>query len=753
MTPNEFEAFFQSHHKNTQIRRHRLVVLLQGTQKDVLGLVEHLLVKTKLTKTVYRCEVQADTTDLNVDEQPPVRLNLSWTVFSGSNVQKILGSEADAVIYNGFYGIDPDAFGALSGTIVAGGVLFLLLPESVPEQVAKDYLKRYWPHSYPLNSEQLFLKRLYDVFCRHESVIKYRLNAFDVDPISTVEKALTGAAPFGSMQTTSELTKDQLKALEKINSVITGHAKRPLIITADRGRGKSYLLGYAAAACQQKQARKVLLTSSLKSSVAIAMKTAGIHAQALLDVSLSSGSSLAFKNGGSVNFVAVDDLVENSHDCDVLFVDEAASIPTFILEKLLHRYNRVVFSSTVHGYEGHGRGFSISFRKLLPLHIKQWSEVGLSEPVRWALSDPLEAVTNASLLLDYDYYGGDELLAEDTGSSVLLYDWLSKEALVAEDDLLQEVFGLLVSAHYQTSPGDLLILLDAPNTLLLIAYKRLKNASKKRVVGVCLVCAEGGFTATLDNDISSGRRRVRGHLAPQSLAFHAGFQGAAMLGCLRVMRIATTASHLRQGIASELLRHAQELCRTQGLDYVVTSFSATPEVCEFWSRNHFRLLRVGLSKDSSSGSYTILMGRAETVSANNLFTQSRIKLAYTLKYQFITHYQTMLPETIFFIFSQTTSTATASNTSFIDSDVESFCLGQRSYELCSGAIYEWLWRVDRHLLQRCDSVTIKLLVRRVLQGQSVAAVCSELGYSGEKAINSGLRMALISLRQSALCQR
>ncbi|MCP5209004.1 MAG: tRNA(Met) cytidine acetyltransferase [Hahellaceae bacterium] len=762
MTPTEFEAFFLSHQKSSQTRRHRLVVLLQGGREDLLGFVEYLTAKTRFTKIVYRSERQGDKTDVPLGSE----LNLSWEVISGRNVQKVLGTETDVVIYDGFCGIDPDMFGALTGSVVAGGVLFLLLPEVVPEQVAKDYLTRYWPHLYPVTSRQLFLTRLYGLFCEHDDVIKYSLNAGDMDelPRQVNQKLkVLNPAPSSLISDVSQhpdtLTDDQLIALGKINSVVSGHGRRPLIITADRGRGKSFLLGYAAAECQKKQARKVCITASLKSSAAVALAAAEAHGQALLDLAVSSATSLKFQNGGSVSFVAVDDLVESYHDCDVLFVDEAASIPTFILEKLLRRYNRIVFSSTVHGYEGHGRGFSISFRKLLPLHVKQWSEAVLVEPIRWAQNDPLEAVTNAGLLLDSDYREGCNLSPEVSESKVLHYEWVGKEALIAEDALLQAVFGLLVSAHYQTSPSDLLILLDAPNTYLLIACEPSENPSLKPVVGVCLVCVEGGFSEALDQAIAEGRRRVRGHLAPQSLAFHGGCRGGAMLRCLRVMRIAIASSHQRRGIATALLNNAQQFCAALHLDYFVTSFSATPEVCEFWAHSGLSLLRVGVSKDSSSGSYSILMGKSMTEAAHGLFTELRKKLGYALKYQFITHYQTMLAETAFFVFSHTepaaqshiaTPNIAAINIdSAIDSDVESFCQGQRHYDLCAGAIFEWLWRVERHKLLNCDNLSREILVRRVLQGLSVAAVCKELNISGEKELVTMLRKALAALKQQA----
>ncbi|MET0001946.1 MAG: tRNA(Met) cytidine acetyltransferase TmcA domain-containing protein, partial [Candidatus Thiodiazotropha lotti] len=39
-----------------------------------------------------------------------------------------LGRESGLLIYNAFSGFDPDAFGAVSGTLAGGGLLLLLTP-------------------------------------------------------------------------------------------------------------------------------------------------------------------------------------------------------------------------------------------------------------------------------------------------------------------------------------------------------------------------------------------------------------------------------------------------------------------------------------------------------------------------------------------------------------------------------------------------------------------------------------------------
>ncbi|MFP3345534.1 tRNA(Met) cytidine acetyltransferase, partial [Halomonas sp. SIMBA_159] len=80
-------------------------------------------------------------------------------------------------------------------------------------------------------------------------------------------------------------------------------------------------------------------------------------------------------------------------------VDEAAAIPAPMLQKMLSSYSRVVFASTIHGYEGTGRGFAIKFTSVLDAMTPQWRACSMTSPIRWAAGDPLERWLFETLLL------------------------------------------------------------------------------------------------------------------------------------------------------------------------------------------------------------------------------------------------------------------------------------------------------------------------------------------------------------------
>ena len=144
---------------------------------------------------------------------------------------------------------------------------------------------------------------------------------------------------------------------------MSGHRKRPLVLTADRGRGKSSTLGIAAAQLLvERHGLDIIVTApSVK-----AIEPVFSHAIQRLEVIEVVNATHIRHQGGSLRFVAPDDLLKSKPDCDLLLVDEAAAIPIPMLKSMVGIYHRMVFSTTVHGYEGSGRGFGI---KLSLIHI------------------------------------------------------------------------------------------------------------------------------------------------------------------------------------------------------------------------------------------------------------------------------------------------------------------------------------------------------------------------------------------------
>ncbi|GAK86012.1 predicted P-loop ATPase fused to an acetyltransferase [Vibrio ponticus] len=172
----------------------------------------------------------------------------------------------------------------------------------------------------------------------------------------------------------------QEQAIGLIKKVVTGHRRRPLVLTADRGRGKTSALGIASAQLMLERNMRVVVTSPNIGNVTPLFD----HAAHLLKGAERSKLKLNWQNS-SIQFVAPDEVVRGEFECDLLLVDEAAAIPLPMLQSMVAKFHRTVFSSTIHGYEGCGRGFSLKFQAWLEQHRPGCRFFHMQTPIRWLM--------------------------------------------------------------------------------------------------------------------------------------------------------------------------------------------------------------------------------------------------------------------------------------------------------------------------------------------------------------------------------
>ncbi|MFB1489675.1 MULTISPECIES: tRNA(Met) cytidine acetyltransferase TmcA [unclassified Thiocapsa] len=541
---------------------------------------------------------------------------------------RLLGSNLDLLVYDAHSGFDPDGFGAATGAIRGGGLLLLLTPPLADwPDVTDPQAERIavWPNP-AASVGSRFLRRLARLLGSDPGLI--HLAQGDAGGISTALRCVPDCAcvrpePNDRDRTTEAsdpdpaepATSDQDQAIAAILGVAHGRARRPLVMRAHRGRGKSAALGLAAGRLLRERPLHILVTAPRRSAADALFK----HADAVLaDHARASAPDAetrttpdkmtphaADRSGygrasASLAFFSPADLAAQTPAADLLLIDEAAGIPAPILEALLARYPRVVFATTVHGYEGTGRGFDVRFRDTLDRLTPNWREISLDTPIRWAPGDPLEALTFRALLLDAAPAKAEALSKANPAG--MRCERLDRDALVQDEKTLRELFGLLVMAHYQTRPMDLRMLLDGPNVRIYALRWR------DHVVATLLAAEEGGFTdPALCEAIFTGRRRPRGHLLPQTLSTHAGLAEAPALRYLRVIRIAVHPALARHGLGRRLLRRLARDGRAEGVALLGASFGATPALIRFWDRCGFRPAQMGTSRNASSGEHALVV--------------------------------------------------------------------------------------------------------------------------------------------------
>ncbi len=502
-----------------------------------------------------------------------------------------LGGELDLLIYDAFSGFDPNAFGALGGTLRGGGVLLLLAPPLEEwHRYADPEHRRMVVAGYEASAvDGLFLRRLATQLQEDPWLVR----VVNGRPVSALRTSPHSARP-SPVAITECLTSDQQQAVEAIEHVAKGHRRRPLVLSSDRGRGKSSALGIAAARLMREATRHLIVTAPRR----VAVDALFAQAERLLPGAELKRGEIRFAES-RLAYSAPDHLLADPQSADLLLVDEAAAIPTALLQGLLERYPRIVFATTLHGYEGTGGGFALRFKAHLERATPQWRELHLETPIRWSSDDPLEPLLFSLLGLDANP-ASDDAVATAAPASVepILPDgaWL-----LEHETALKQLFGLLVLAHYRTTPLDFRLLLDAPNLSTLL----LRHGSE--IAGVALLSAEGGFDAETSQQIWAGHRRPKGHLLAQSLAAHVGIASAPTLKGLRIVRLAIHPAAQRRGLGSLLLGQIRDYALQQGYDYLGTSFGVSEGLFDFWQHNRLEPVRLGLRSSTSSGDHSVLM--------------------------------------------------------------------------------------------------------------------------------------------------
>ncbi|CAM4312575.1 MULTISPECIES: tRNA(Met) cytidine acetyltransferase TmcA [Lelliottia] len=462
-------------------------------------------------------------------------------------LKNLLGREYHHAIFDARRGFDVSAFAALSGTLRAGSLLVLLTPPfSVwPEKPDSDSVR--WSDSEKPIATPHFVRH----FCRTVShdpdmLVWQQHQPF---PDFTLPPAPDWQPASGEPQ------REQAEILAALLEMNAGVA----VVTAPRGRGKSALAGMLLSRIPG----RAIVTAPAKGATEVIARFAA----------------------DNYHFMAPDALLASDQQADWLIVDEAAAIPGPLLEQLVSRFPRVLLTTTVQGYEGTGRGFLLKFCARFS-GLKHFT---LSAPIRWAAGCPLERVVANALLFD-------DVVDETAVDSPEIIP-LEQNAWESQPQLAADIYTLLCSAHYRTSPLDLRRMMDAPGQHFAVAR------AGDGLVGALWLVDEGGLAPQLSQAVWAGYRRPRGNLVAQSLAAHGGSPLAATLIGRRVTRVAVHPARQREGIGQSLVlgasHHAQQ-------DYLSVSFGYTQELWRFWQRCGFVLVRMGTHREASSGCYTAM---------------------------------------------------------------------------------------------------------------------------------------------------
>jgi|TARA_B110000114_G_scaffold185697_1_gene234136 tRNA(Met) cytidine acetyltransferase len=487
---------------------------------------------------------------------------------SANQANQYLGTSNQYVIYNAHRGFNASALCALSGTIKGTGVLILLTPPTSQWQSNFDsQLKAYGQLERHAHSN--FIQWWQRQWQHHSAV--YVLHE-EVNQVKT-----THWQPFTKLLKQWPLLEPTREQQSIITTLVTAYNQQSEIvytIEGHRGRGKSACLGWLIKTIGKEDNHgPVVVTAPSKRALGSMTQTAGLQ---------------------KVNFHALDALLKQRPKAGLVIVDEAAAIPLSQLTKLVKHYKLVVLSSTQDGYEGSGQGYRLKLPHIISTLGLTSKAMTLTQPMRWQADDPLETFIRSSFLCDVRIPDAMLDLATEDLQHVS-YRLMTGEKLAQDNELLKQVYALLMLAHYQTTPQDLRLLLDHPQHKIYLCYVN------DCLVGMAWVAQEGNLDSTLAQQISLGRRRIQGHLLAQILAQQAGFSIACEMRSWRIQRLVVLPRLQGKGLGSALLNHIYACGEAHQIDFIGASFSASNNTLRFWLANNFTSAWLGLRPDTATG--------------------------------------------------------------------------------------------------------------------------------------------------------
>lgn len=684
------------------------------------------------------------------------------------NADELLGRTREVVVLDCHDRFVPNALGRVAGAVDGGGLLVLATPplEEWPDRRDGFDESLAVPPFALADVTGRFRERLVETVGTHPGVAVVDVDATGSGAAGsrgTIERdGLTDPPPARSRSPPGRpatatfpeavygacLTADQSRAVRVLESLSTPGSA--VVVESDRGRGKSSAAGLAAGALALAgrdvsvtapafrnaaevfaRAREVIEEADVDDGGATVDGDEGARTAGNGEGSRTAGDdegsrTIDVPGGGRVRFASPAVAAELSGGPDCVIVDEAAALPVRLLERFLAA-PAAAFCTTVHGYEGAGRGFSVRFRDRLSASDFAVRDVRLDEPIRYARDDPVESWVARALLLDARP-AVPEAVAGTTVDDVR-YRTLPPDELLANETLLGEAFGLLVAAHYRTEPNDLARLLDAPNLLARALV------ADDRVVAVALCAREGGLDPGTRARMYEGER-VRGNMVPDVLTSQLRDESAAEPRGLRTVRIAVHHAVRGRGLGSRLLERVHDEFADE-VDYFSVGFGATPRLLRFWRRAGYRSVHLSTTRNDASGEHSAVMLRPDGEAGRTLLDRHAVALRDRERDALSDAHRDVDADVVRGVLAACPASTTVDLTPHEWRAVAAASFGPGMYDVAPGAFRDLAIAAlvgedgdtegdgeDGGLDDREE----RILVRKVLQGRPWESVAEELGY-------------------------
>jgi len=570
--------------------------------------------------------------------------NRDFTYMTHKETKRILGMTFDNAIIDLMDFPDVISLSRVIGSIRGGGLIFLLMP--ITYLTSKKYIERLQPVGISEHPRDLLRRRILIKALESDGILLY--STYSKSFIKTHKNTNISYTPTeeNKLRYPTEkifpiklyemcLTQDQinaLNALEKINS------KSHILITADRGRGKSSVIGIGLTGIgyNSEELLSVIISSPEKENVLELFNFLKNSHDKLGITYRFDEKSLVFKS--PIIKAAYKNPFDVMHsEADLLVIDEAAGLPFPLLVEFLNKFSKIIFSTTIHGYEGTGRSFSVRFMSLLRNKNPSFLWIKLKRPIRYANNDPVEKWLFSSLMLDAE---PDEIIKDELAGQIDNTHLINHNPfkLLFNDNKLKSLFGILVAAHYRNNPNDLLMLGDAPH------HKVFSLNFKDKILVAIQISKEGDIR---DKDFHIFyKESPSSHIIPDKLFKYYGIIDFLHTKGWRIVRIATHPNLTRIGLGSRALQLLEEIAINEQISWIGAGFSAYPELLRFWIKNGYLPVHMSPKVNRKTGEHTIIVVKPLDSKTTEIIEQVHINLKLRLLDEAATTYRNLNPASL-----------------------------------------------------------------------------------------------------------
>ena len=653
--------------------------------------------------------------------------------------EKYLGTTVQLLVMDLTKDLKPNDLGRLIGIVEGGGLIVLITPNWDRWDTFNTIFKETLTVPQFPEPRHIFITWVKRKLLEHDGIGIYDADSGVVIKKPKIEREVkeyvkSVVIPESKLIPTEvykhALTMDQvnvLKIIEKFYEKPGKGKKKVFVLTADRGRGKSCAIGIGLVGLlhlfllkKVKPRFRALVTSPSPSNVQSLMMLAMQVLDTLgykYDVVKRSGQVIEIR-GERFSIEYWEPVLIPKLKGDIVVVDEAAGVHVPLLYKILDSHNRLIFSTTIHGYEGAGRGFSVRFlRRLKSMENVELYEYEMTEPIRYNYNDPIEDWQFKTLLLDAEPAELDERDLKDIEEKRLIHVKYDPKELFENEEELRQLFGIFVLAHYRNEPDDLGMLADAPHHII-----RAVKTSTGKIVCAIQIAQEGPIEGKMVDELLRGGK-IPGNIIPDRFLKHTRLVEFAQTRGWRIVRIATHPAVQGKGIGSWALERIFEEVKERGLDWLGSGFGVTEELLRFWIRNGFSVVHISPDRNPVSGEYTVLVIKPVSELAEKLVRIAKLEFKNKILNSLAINYRELEPEVAIMLLDSEPFIYRAKPVDAVSKialdRLWTYCKGPMTFEAAAdlmNIIARLYWLTEREHRPRLSRLHELVLVAKALQG-------------------------------------